>query len=165
MLTIVENGCFICQEKGFDKIIQVEDLDLGFHFSCWRSSAGDQLPADCFTELDWVKFAGEEWSTKYFCKISVNGTKEWFSEDGTHRECGPAIIRPDGQEEWFVNDVPHREGGPAIVYPDGEEEWFLNGKYHREDGPAVTCYNKYFLHDKEFPSEEAWRIEKEKLND
>ena len=60
------------------------------------------------------------------CKISSNGTKEWFLNGKLHREDGPAVEYADGDKHWYLNDLRHREDGPAIEYADGNKDWYLN---------------------------------------
>jgi hypothetical protein len=52
-------------------------------------------------------------------------------------------IEPDGTEQWYKDNLTHREDGPAVIYPDGYQMWYQNGHLHREDGPAAI-WMKYF---------------------
>ena len=68
-----------------------------------------------------------------------DGTVEWLDDYGlTHREDGPAIVKPDGEKEWWWHGLRHRDDGPAVVFPDGSRIWFRNNECHRDDGPAVV---------------------------
>lgn len=56
----------------------------------------------------------------------ANSNRYWFSDDGLHREGGPAAEWDDGGKEWWVGDEYRRKGGPAWERPDengGTEKW------------------------------------------
>jgi hypothetical protein len=69
--------------------------------------------------------------------IDSLGTKIWKSNNGLHREDGPAIEFKNGTKMWFFNGVRHRIDGPASEYSNGDKEWFINGKRYKEDSLMV----------------------------
>jgi hypothetical protein len=59
--------------------------------------------------------------------IDSAGNQRWLdSENNTHRDGGPALIRPDGAAFWFQHGDLHREDGPAAIYASGKVRWVLN---------------------------------------
>lgn len=66
-----------------------------------------------------------------------DGSQEYWSEEGLHRQDGPAVIRSNGTEEWWLRGVRHRQGGPAYLRPDGSFSYWREGQLHRQDGPAL----------------------------
>lgn len=70
--------------------------------------------------------------------VRRNGTKIWYCHGNPHRDNGPAVIWYDGTEEWYDQGVKHRDDGPAVTNPSGQAEWYQNGSPHRVDGPAIT---------------------------
>ena len=51
------------------------------------------------------------------------------------------VIDEYGNKQWYKNNLSHREDGPAIEYPNGNKLWCINGKLHRDDGPAIEFLN------------------------
>ena len=80
-------------------------------------------------------------SKQPICKVSFNGTKQWFLNGKRHRVDGPAIEYTNGTKSWFLNGKAHRGDGPAAEYANGNKYWYQNGKYHRGDGPAIENSN------------------------
>ena len=61
------------------------------------------------------------------CKVSTNGTREWYLHGKMHREDGPAIEDANGSRGWYLNGKRHREDGPAVDWANGTRQWFLHG--------------------------------------
>ena len=84
----------------------------------------------------------------YTVKVSDNGDKEWYFNDGLHREDGPAIEWADGSKSWYLNGKRHREDGPAVENADGTKKWFLNdenlteAEFNARTKPAASCEGK-----------------------
>lgn len=64
-----------------------------------------------------------------------------MSDDGPHREDGPALTTEDGAEYYYINGQLHREDGPAIIFSSGAEQWYINGVALNDDQVGTKKLN------------------------
>lgn len=60
----------------------------------------------------------------------------------THRDGGPALIRPNGDQIYYQWGKVSREGGPAMILPsEGIQKWVVSGEFVRaEPLPQLTTH-------------------------
>ena len=52
----------------------------------------------------------------------------------THRDGGPALIRPNGDQIYYQWGKVSREGGPAMILPsEGIQKWVVSGEFVRAE--------------------------------
>ena len=62
--------------------------------------------------------------------VDIYGEHRWCfaGTSVSHREDGPAIIRPNVYQAWCRYGQYHRTDGPAIMYENGKRFWWVDGK-------------------------------------